>query len=87
MRLIVSLAAALGGIVIGDLWPLQAGWLAMAALLADLKVRGMLDDTLVIWGGEFGRTSMRENRNGRESEYAGRDHNCYWRFDVLEHDR
>ena len=29
-----------------------------AALIADLKQRGMLDDTLVIWGGEFGRTPM-----------------------------
>ena len=37
---------------------------ASAALLIDLKQRGMLDETLVIWGGEFGRTPMRENRNG-----------------------
>jgi len=33
------------------------------ALLKDLKTRGLLDDTLVIWGGEFGRTPMGENRN------------------------
>ena len=33
------------------------------ALLKDLKARGLLDDTLVIWGGEFGRTPMGENRN------------------------
>jgi len=44
----------------------------IAALLKDLKQRGMLDDTLVIWGGEFGRTSMNEARGG--SKYLGRDH-------------
>ena len=43
-----------------------------AALLTDLKSRGMLEDTLVIWGGEFGRTPMNEGRNG--SPYLGRDH-------------
>lgn len=47
----------------------------IAALLTDLKRRGMLDDTLVVWGGEFGRTPMRENRNGREMQFVGRDHN------------
>ena len=46
-----------------------------AALLADLKSRGLLDDTLVVWGGEFGRTPMRENRGGQEMKYVGRDHN------------
>ena len=35
---------------------------ATAALVLDLKQRGLLDDTLVIWGGEFGRTPMGENR-------------------------
>ena len=44
----------------------------IAALLLDLERRGMLDETLVIWGGEFGRTSMNEARNG--STYLGRDH-------------
>jgi hypothetical protein len=43
-----------------------------AGLLADLKQRGMLDDTLVIWGGEFGRSVTRD-RNG--NEVPGRDHN------------
>ncbi|REJ69848.1 MAG: DUF1501 domain-containing protein [Planctomycetota bacterium] len=43
----------------------------IAALLADLKQRGMLDDTLVIWGGEFGRTPVAEHR----SKAVGRDHN------------
>ena len=35
----------------------------------------MLEDTLVVWGGEFGRTSMRENRNGQVMKFVGRDHN------------
>ena len=43
----------------------------IAALLADLKERGMLEDTLVIWGGEFGRTP-RHDRGGRGE--PGRDH-------------
>jgi hypothetical protein len=47
----------------------------IGALLTDLKERGMLEDTLVVWGGEFGRTSMRENRNGQVMEFIGRDHN------------
>src|SRR5947209_19058391 len=37
---------------------------ASAALVSDLKQRGMLDSTLVIWGGEFGRTPMNEARGG-----------------------
>lgn len=45
---------------------------ASAALVKDLKQRGMLDDTLIIWGGEFGRTPMNEERNG--SKLLGRDH-------------
>jgi hypothetical protein len=46
----------------------------IAALLADLNDRGMLEDTLVVWGGEFGRTSMRENRSGQVLKFVGRDH-------------
>jgi len=46
----------------------------IAALLKDLKQRGLLDDTLVIWSGEFGRTPMRENRGGVEMKNVGRDH-------------
>ena len=38
----------------------------VAALVKDLKQRGMLDETLVIWGGEFGRTPMSEKGNGRD---------------------
>ncbi len=44
----------------------------IAALLKDLKASGLLDDTLVIWSGEFGRTSMNEARGG--SKLLGRDH-------------
>jgi hypothetical protein len=47
----------------------------IAALLTDLKQRGLLDETLIIWGGEFGRTSMRENRGGTVEKFLGRDHN------------
>jgi hypothetical protein len=46
----------------------------IAGLLKDLRRRGMLDDTLVVWGGEFGRTPMSESGNGR-------DHNP-WGFTV-----
>lgn len=46
----------------------------VAALLADLKDRGLLDETLVVWGGEFGRTPMRENRGGQQMKFIGRDH-------------
>jgi hypothetical protein len=45
---------------------------AAAALIKDLKQRGLLDETLVVWGGEFGRTPMNEERNA--SKYLGRDH-------------
>jgi hypothetical protein len=43
----------------------------VAALLQDLKTRGLLDDTLVIWGGEFGRTPTAEGTNGREHHPFG----------------
>jgi Protein of unknown function (DUF1501) len=45
---------------------------AAAALIKDLKQRGLLEETLVVWGGEFGRTPMNEGRNN--SKYLGRDH-------------
>jgi hypothetical protein len=44
----------------------------IAALLRDLRRRGLLESTLVVWGGEFGRTSMNEARGGSKS--LGRDH-------------
>ncbi len=43
----------------------------VAALLADLKARGLLDETLVIWGGEFGRTPMSEKGDGRDHNPTG----------------
>ena len=43
-----------------------------AALVKDLKQRGLLDDTLVVWGGEFGRTPFGQNQQGQG--YKGRDH-------------
>jgi hypothetical protein len=43
----------------------------IAGLLADLKVRGLLKDTLVLWGGEFGRTPTAENADGREHHPFG----------------
>ena len=45
---------------------------ASAALLEDLAQSGLLDETLFIWGGEFGRTPMNEERDG--SKFLGRDH-------------
>ncbi len=45
---------------------------AAAALITDLKRRGLLDSTLVVWGGEFGRTPMNEGRGG--VPFMGRDH-------------
>jgi uncharacterized protein (DUF1501 family) len=47
----------------------------IAGLLRDLKSRGLLDETLVIWGGEFGRTPMADGRY--PDKPAGRDHNPY----------
>ncbi len=48
----------------------------IAALIQDLKQRGLLDETLVVWGTEFGRTPLGENRNGRNAN-TGRDHHPY----------
>jgi len=45
----------------------------IAALIKDLKDRGLLDETLVVWGSEFGRTPLGENRPGRKG-VTGRDH-------------
>ena len=45
----------------------------VAALIRDLKQRGLLEDTLIIWGGEFGRTPFREGRTA-EGKILGRDH-------------
>ena len=64
--------------------PATASWPASAtgrsrAFLKDLKQRGMLDDTLVIWGGEFGRTPTVElpTPGSNQGKMNGRDHNHY----------
>jgi hypothetical protein len=49
---------------------------ATTALILDLKQRGLLEETLVVWGGEFGRTPMRENREGKTMPFKGRDHHA-----------
>jgi uncharacterized protein (DUF1501 family) len=46
----------------------------MTALILDLKQRGLLEETLVVWAGEFGRTPMQERRNGAVNPFLGRDH-------------
>jgi hypothetical protein len=53
----------------------------VAALIADLRQRGLLDETLVVWGGEFGRTPMAEFRDGKK-DFFGRDHHPHC-FTVL----
>ena len=56
---------------------------AIGALLSDLKLRGMLDETLVIWGGEFGRTPTVElpKPGSNAGKINGRDHN-HWGFSM-----
>jgi arylsulfatase A-like enzyme len=49
----------------------------IGALLADLKSRGLLDSTLVIWGGEFGRTPVSDGSMNGGGDAEGRDHNPY----------
>jgi arylsulfatase A-like enzyme len=55
---------------------------ACAGLIQDLKQRGMLKDTLVIWGSEFGRTPYSQGRIGKRDVTYGRDHHpnamCFW---------
>jgi len=48
----------------------------VAALIKDLKARGLLDSTMVVWAGEFGRTPLGENRGGRKAN-TGRDHHPF----------
>lgn len=49
----------------------------IAALIRDLKQRGLLDETMVVWGSEFGRTPLGENRRGDNTNVTGRDHHPY----------
>src|SRR5207237_7328100 len=54
----------------------------VAALLRDLKQRGLLESTLVVWGGEFGRLPIAQLPADKDERKAGRDHNknafCTW---------
>ncbi|MEM6979769.1 MAG: DUF1501 domain-containing protein, partial [Planctomycetota bacterium] len=47
---------------------------AMAALIEDLKQRGLLDETLIVWGSEFGRTPLSQGESSRNDGVPGRDH-------------
>jgi hypothetical protein len=49
---------------------------ALTGLIKDLKQRGLLDSTLIVWGGEFGRTPMQQNNNP-SAPFIGRDHHPY----------
>ena len=49
----------------------------LAALLKDLKQRGLLDSTLLVFAGEFGRTPLGENRDGKVPDKVGRDHHPF----------
>jgi arylsulfatase A-like enzyme len=54
----------------------------VAALLSDLKQRGLFESTLVVWGGEFGRLPLAQLPADKNAQKAGRDHNknafCTW---------
>jgi hypothetical protein len=56
---------------------------AIGALLSDLKQRGLLEETLILWGGEFGRTPVVElpKKGSNQGKINGRDHN-HWGFTV-----
>ncbi len=64
-----------GGLVAGHTDNCKAVDVPIAGLLKDLKARGLLDQTLVLWGGEFGRTPMSQGSMNLKS--AGRDHNPF----------
>ncbi len=49
----------------------------ISGLLTDLKSRGMLEETLIVWGGDFGRTPFTDGGEGGALNSAGRDHNPY----------
>jgi len=57
--------------------PIKVGQIdrAITALILDLKQRGLLDETLIVWGGEFGRTPMAQNSPNQK--FVGRDHHPY----------
>ncbi|MCH5688680.1 DUF1501 domain-containing protein [Niabella sp. W65] len=53
---------------------MQAGRQAGYRITAGFKTKGLLEETLVVWGAEFGRTPMQENRDGKTMAFKGRDH-------------
>ena len=68
---------------IDEMLPIKASQIdrAMAGLISDLKQRGLLDSTLIVWGAEFGRTPMGQNNNSnnanRKPGFIGRDHHPF----------
>ena len=60
-----------GGVKAGIPYKAQEVDRACAALIRDLKQRGMLDDTLIVWAGEFGRTPMSQSGDGRDHHNKG----------------
>jgi arylsulfatase A-like enzyme len=60
----------------------------IAGLLSDLRQRGLMDSTLVIWGGEFGRLPIAQLPKDKNEKNAGRDHNknafCTWFAGAVE---
>jgi hypothetical protein len=60
-----------GGVKEGIKFKAQEIDRACMALITDLKQRGMLDETLIVWGGEFGRTPMSQGGDGRDHHNAG----------------
>jgi hypothetical protein len=60
-----------GGVKDGVAYKAQEIDRACMALITDLKQRGMLDDTLIVWAGEFGRTPMSQGGDGRDHHNAG----------------
>jgi hypothetical protein len=60
-----------GGVKQGIVYKAQEVDRACMALVTDLKQRGMLDETLVVWAGEFGRTPMSQGGDGRDHHNAG----------------
>jgi hypothetical protein len=70
----------------GAVWPNEAessdrsshwSYQPIAGLIQDLKRRGLLDSTLLVFAGEFGRTPLWENRGGTQSKNIGRDHHPF----------
>ncbi len=66
-----------GSLVYGHRANARATDQPIAALLKDLKARGLLEETIVLWGGEFGRTPTAQLPDGGFTEKVGRDHNPF----------